>query len=83
MTDFEKEDTGKLLKRLKKSFAWFINVTKIRPLVVFCLILYSTNTILFCLILFETQLTDSRLKVTLTLPFFLFPSIKSNKHCEK
>lgn len=74
MTDFEKEDTGKLLKRLKKRFAGFINVTKIRPLVVF----HG-----FCLIFFETQLTDSRLKVTLTLPFFLFPSIKSNKHCEK
>ena len=51
VTDFEEEDTGKLLEKPKKRFAVFIDVTKIRPLVIFDG---------FCLILFEIQLTDSR-----------------------
>ena len=51
VTEFEEEDNGKLLKKLKKRFAAFIDVTKIRPLVIFDG---------FRLILFEIQLTDSR-----------------------
>ena len=35
MTDFEQEDTGKLLKVLKKRFAGYDDVNKIRSLVIF------------------------------------------------